>query len=196
MTLESLSSTVGSDRGAVGEVVEAVAPSRLQYDEAGRIIAFAGLSQVPAKHRFMFGDRELFTWCVFDGLFLPGLLDGTARISSICPVTDAEIHMMVSQNDLEMIEPDDAVMSFVMPDQGSCCADLRGTFCNHVNFFASREACEIWLRNNTKAVVLSLDYAFALARIRNQTAFKDVLAGDTGRHGLEPIAIPLRGETK
>ena len=58
VTLESLSSAIGADRDAVGEVVEAVAPSRLQYDEAGRIIAFAGLSQVPAKHRFMFGDSR------------------------------------------------------------------------------------------------------------------------------------------
>ena len=61
VTLERLGAAIGADLEAVVGVVEAVAPSRIQYDEAGRIIAFAGLSQVPANHRFMFGQLELFT---------------------------------------------------------------------------------------------------------------------------------------
>jgi alkylmercury lyase len=178
VTLEGLSAAIGADRDLVMEVVGAVPPSRRQYDEAGRIIAFAGLSQVPANHRFMFGDLELFTWCAFDALFLPELLDGTAGISSICPVTGSIIRVTASRYGLEAVEPDGAVMSFVMPDQGSCCADLRGAFCNHVNFFASRQAGEIWLRNNTKAVMLSLDDAFALGRISNQSRFGHALADE------------------
>ena len=191
VTLEGLSAAIGVDRDLVMEVVRAVPPSRRQYDEAGRIIAFAGLSQVPANHRFMFGDRELFTWCAFDALFLPELLDGTAGISSICPVTGSIIRVTASRYGLEAVEPDGAVMSFVMPDHESCCADIRGAFCNDVNFFASRQAGEIWLEHNTKAVILSLDEAFVLGRISNQATFKDVLTDQPGRYDVEAIAVPL-----
>ncbi len=196
ITLERLGGAVGADRDLVMEAIGAVPPSRLQYDEAGSIIAFAGLSQVPANHRFMFGGLELFTWCAFDGLFLPELLDGTAGISSICPVTESEIRVTASKYGLEVIEPDGAVMSFVMPDHGSCCADMRGTFCNHVNFLASRQAGEIWLEHNAKAVILSLDEAFVLGRISNQATFKDALADQPGRYDVEPFALPLRGGPK
>jgi len=191
VTLEGLGAAIGAG-GAGGdgvrEAVAAVPPSRLQYDEAGRIIAFAGLSQVPANHRFMFAERALFTWCAFDGLFLPALLGGRARISSICPVTHGEIRVTLGRNPLEAIEPEPAVMSFVMPDQERRCTDLRGSFCNHVNFFASRRAGEVWLEHNAKAVMLSLDDAFALGRVSNQANFRHALAD-------ESIAQPSRGGT-
>jgi alkylmercury lyase len=196
VSLESLGAASGSDSGAVKEVLEQVAPSRLQNDEAGRIVAFAGLTQMPANHRFVFNGRELFTWCAFDTLFLPELLDGTARISSVCPVTGAAIGMMVSKDGLEVSVAGAAVMSFVMPDAENCCADLRGTFCNHVNFFASRRAGDIWLEHNPRAAILSLDDAFALGRINNHAGFKDVLAGYSGRLNVEPKAITSAGGTK
>lgn len=183
VTLEMLGTAVGTNRDAVAAAIEALAPSRLQHDAAGAIIAFAGLSQVPANHRFLFANRELFTWCVFDGLFLPQILDGRAEISSFCPVTAADILLRVGPDQLEWVEPEGAVMSFVMPDHESCCADLRGSFCNHVNFFASRQAGGRWLEQNTKAVILSLDDAFALGQIRNQATFKDLLGDQTHRSG-------------
>lgn len=196
VTLESLGAASGSDSGTVKEIVEEVAPSRLQYDEAGKIVAFAGLTQMPANHRFTFGGRELFTWCAFDALFLPDLLDGTARVSSACPVTGAEIGMTVNKDGLEVNEAGDAVMSFVMPDAENSRSDLRGVFCNHVNFFASRRIGDSWLEQNPGAAILSLDDAFALGRIRNHAGFKDVLADHGGRLDVEPIAVTSSGGTK
>jgi len=196
VTLESLSAASGSDSSAVKEVVEDVEPSRVQYDEAGRIVAFAGLTQMPANHRFVLSGRELFTWCAFDALFLPELLDGTARVSSVCPVTGAEIGMTVSKDGLDLHEAGDAVMSFVMPDAENCCTDLRGAFCNHVNFFASRQTGDTWLGQNPGAVILSLDDAFALGRIRNHAGFKDVLGDHGGWLDVEPIAVTSSGGTK
>ncbi len=196
VTLERLGAASESDSGTVKKVVEEVAQSRLQYDEAGRIVAFAGLTQMPANHRFTFSGRELFTWCAFDALFLPELLDGTARVSSVCPVTGAEIGMTVRKDGLDLNKADDAVMSFVMPDAENCCTDLRGAFCNHVNFFASRQSSDTWLEQNPGAVILSLDDAFALGRIRNHAGFKDVLADHGGRLDVERIAATSSRETR
>lgn len=177
VTLESLNAACGGDRAAVDTVVEEIAPSRLRYDDTGRIVAFAGLTQRPTKHRFVLPGRELFTWCAFDALFLPQLLNGTAEISTGCPSTDTIITMTVGGDGVQAANPAAAVMSFVTPDNGRCHTDLRGTFCNHVHFFASRPAAEIWLARNPAATILSLQDAVRLARIRNEAAFGDVLTG-------------------
>jgi len=186
VTLASLSVASGADGRAVDRIVGEIAPSRLQFDKAGRIIAFAGLTQRPAKHRFVFRGRELFTWCAFDALFLPELLGGRAEVSCSCPVTDGKISMTVREDGLESNGSSGAVMSFVMPDKDSCRADLRGTFCNHVNFFASYRAAGVWLARNPGAAILSLDDAFALGRIRNDAGFRYALAnGEAAPQGFE-----------
>lgn len=181
VTIDGLGDSLGLDGDAVTEALGSVPPSDLQYDEAGRIVAFVGLSQAPTRHRFEFGGRLLFTWCAFDTLFLPRLLGGEARISSTCPISDAGIGMTVTADGLSEIEPAGTRMSFAMPDAESRCADLRGAFCNHVSFLASAEAGAVWRERNPGGAVLSLDDAFALGQLRNEFCFKDVLAGDTGR---------------
>ena len=50
VTIESLGATLGIDGVAVKEVIELVDPSRVQYDEAGRIIAFAGHATLLIPH--------------------------------------------------------------------------------------------------------------------------------------------------
>ena len=45
--------------------------SAMEYDEAGRVVGFGGLTLKPTGHRFQLGDRTLYTWCAFDTLFLP-----------------------------------------------------------------------------------------------------------------------------
>ena len=40
----------------------------------------------------------------------------------------------------DKVAPSETVMSFVMPSAETCRTDLRGVFCNHVNFLASRRA--------------------------------------------------------
>ncbi len=176
VSLDALGASLGLDGETVKKVIAAVAPSRLQYDEAGRITAFAGLSQAPTRHRFTLGGRELFTWCAFDALFLPEILGGSARVTSTCPVTDAEISVTVTGGGPEAVTPGDAVMSFVMPSAETCRADLRGVFCNHVNFLSSPKAGAAWAARNPGATILSLGDAFALGRIRNRSAFGGVLA--------------------
>ena len=68
-------------------------------------------------------------------------------------------------------------------------ADLRGSFCNHVNFFASHRTAEGWLARNPGAATLSLDDAFALGRIRNDAGFGLVLTDHDGRLDGEPAML-------
>ena len=176
VSLEELGATLGIDNAAVKKAIAAVAPSRLRIDDNGGITAFAGLSQAPTHHSFVFNGRELFTWCAFDALFLPEVLGGGARVTSRCPVTEAEIRVTVTKDGPEEVAPGETVMSFVMPSADTCCADLRGAFCDHVNFLSSRKAGAVWLARVPDAAILSLADAFALGRVRNDSAFGGVLA--------------------
>jgi len=176
VTIDKLGTTLSINNGAVASILKSVEPSRLQFDEAGGIVAFTGLSQAPTNHRFVFGDRELYTWCAFDTLFLPQLLGGEARVSSTCPITKVKIQLAVTEAGPRFVEPSHAVMSFVMPDAKTRCGDLRGAFCNHVNFLASPEAGNTWAKRNAGTAIVSLDDAFDLGRARNEACFKDVLS--------------------
>ncbi len=172
-------------------VLEAVGPSRLQYDAEGRIIAFAGLSQAPTPHRFLFDGFELYTWCAFDSLFLPHLLNGEARVSSICPVTNATIQLTVTPKGPRDMDPGSTVMSFVMPTAEKHCGDLRGAFCNHVNFLASREEANIWQERNLDAAIFSVTEAFKLGRMRNEACFGEVFSAERRRTVIKAAAAPI-----
>ncbi|MEE8284538.1 MAG: alkylmercury lyase MerB [Alphaproteobacteria bacterium] len=174
--VERLAAKLGLDENAVRNLLGCVPPSIYQYDDAGRITGFGGLSQTPTRHRFAVGGRDLYTWCAFDCIFLPELLGSPARVTTACPMTRVDIRLTVTPEGLEEAEPDGVVMSFVMPETAGYRADLRGTFCRYVNFFASDQAAATWLAQNAGAAVLSLAEAHALGRIRNETGFKDILA--------------------
>jgi len=176
VSVERLAVKLGLDDDSVRSLLGRLPPSTFQYDEPGRIIGFGGLSQSPTRHRFMVGGRGLYTWCAFDGLFLPELLDSPGRIVTACPVTRVDIRLTVTPDGVEKTDPDGVVMSFVMPETAGYRADLRGTFCRYVNFFASDQAAAAWLTGNAGAAILSLAEAYALGRIRNETGFKDILA--------------------
>ncbi len=176
VAVKQLAAGTGLGETAVTNALADVPPSNYQYDDAGNIIGFLGLTQTPTRHRFAVAGRRLYTWCAFDVLFLPELLAASAAVASICPVSKAEIRLTVTPEGVDDIEPSDTVMSFVMPGAAQCHEDVRGAFCNFVNFLASREAGAAWRSRNPGAEIISLEEAYALGRIHNETGFGDALA--------------------
>src|SRR6266568_1031638 len=57
----------------------------LYNDEQGRIAGFGGLAVAPMHHRFIVDGRQLWTWCAWDGLFIPQILGADARVESPDP---------------------------------------------------------------------------------------------------------------
>ena len=47
-------------------------------DNDGRIIGFGGLAVQEMPHRFNVDGRALYTWCAWDSLFIPAILDHVA----------------------------------------------------------------------------------------------------------------------
>jgi alkylmercury lyase len=153
-------------------------PTSLETDERGAIVAFGGLSLRPTRHQFVAAGTKLYTWCVFDALFLPQILNNPATLVTRCPISQNELIVELAPRESRVAEPSDWVMSIVAPDHEACCRDLRRAFCDRINLFGDRAAFAQWSfgRNDTDWIPLA--EAQFLARRRNELQYPAVaLAG-------------------
>jgi len=153
------------------ELIALIPESAYTRRSDGAFTAFIGLSTEKAAHRLIIGERLLYVWCVFDALFLPALLQCDANLKTRCPTTGEYIAIEIDSERAAPVSPRHPVMSIIAPDNAACCRDLRGAFCDHVNFFADKEAFN---RANIDGACVSLDEAFALAMRRNAARFPDL----------------------
>jgi alkylmercury lyase len=141
-------------------------------DDDGRVIGFWGLTtrRLSPTHRFRIGERELYAWCAWDTLFLPGILGQTAHIESTCPTTGESISLVVSPERVVGTSHPNAVVSFLTPERHFD-ADVIEGFCHFVHFFASDAAGETWTERHPGTFLLSLEEAFELGRMVNALNF-------------------------
>lgn len=146
-------------------------------NDKGDIVGFGGLAISEMPHRFQLGVRQLYTWCAWDGLFLPEILGEPAVITSKCPVTAAEIHLQISPDGVEEVSPVSTVVSLVDPANAEIESDrIISSFCHHIHFFASREVGDQWVaEKGDGAFVLTLAEAFELGRLTNALRYGDAL---------------------
>jgi alkylmercury lyase len=149
----------------------------LDHDQ--RVVGFWGLTiqKLSPTHRLQMDGRELFAWCAWDTLFLPGILETTLSVESTCPVTDETISLVVSPVGLVKTSHRDAVVSFLLPDH-SFDADVVQSFCHFVYFFASAASAETWTAEHPGTFLLTLQDAFDLGRLVNALNFPSALGGE------------------
>lgn len=133
-------------------------------DRRGAIVAFSGLSVRPTDHRFVVDGRELFTWCAWDTLFLPSLLDEPAEVRSTCPITGAPVRLRVEPGGVAEVEPADIAMSFPPIAQTST-SQIVESFCCHVHFLAGHDAASRWANDHPGGRVLSLRDAYEVGQL-------------------------------
>jgi len=158
----------------VADTLAGFPPSTIEWDESGRIVGFVGLGLTPTEHRFETGGHVLHTWCAFDAFFLPEILDASARLTTRCPATGVEIHVVLTSAGLAEATPPEPVMSMITPDAAACCDDLRGAFCRHVNLFRDSDAFSAWAQRGGDVGCVPLPEAVALARRRNAARYGDI----------------------
>jgi alkylmercury lyase len=154
--------------------VRQLLPTSLETNDQGAIVAFGGLSLRPTRHQFVAAGTKLYTWCVFDTLFLPQILNNPGTLVTRCPISQKELVVELTPRELRVAEPSDCVMSIVAPDREACCSNLRRAFCDRVNLFVDRAAFAQWSfgRNDTDWVPLA--EAQFLARRRNELRYPAV----------------------
>lgn len=145
------------------------------YDEDRRVIGYWGLTLPETDHRFEVDGKRLFTWCAWDSLFLPELLQQTAHVESLCPTTGEKIGLTITPHGIEHRQPAGTVMSFVKPDAARVRQEWILNFCHYVYFFTSADEATRWVSKHPGTSVLSLEAAHELGRKKNRAQYHDVL---------------------
>jgi alkylmercury lyase len=158
-------------RTTTGDIAKLLQRPNLQpltyADEQGRIIGFGGLAVEAMPHRFIVDGRTLYTWCAWDSLFIPGILGRPANVSSPAPESGSRIRLTVTPHGVQDVEPQTAVMSFLLPSAETFQADALkaiASFCHFIFFFPTSEAAAAWTASRPDTSVISLADAFELGR--------------------------------
>jgi alkylmercury lyase len=154
--------------GDVAELLNRQNLKPLTYaDEQGQIIGFGGLAVQKMAHRFIVDGRTLYTWCAWDSLFIPGILGRKADVESPSPESGARIRLTVAPNEVQHVEPQSAVMSFLLPSAETFQADAlkaMASFCHFIFFFPDSQSAAAWTASHPDTSVISLSEAFELGR--------------------------------
>jgi alkylmercury lyase len=140
-------------------------------DATGRIVGFRGLTLRPTEHLLEISGQTLFTWCAWDLLFLPMILqrpDGTAFGKTRCPVTNTQILVTIGPTTVESLYPKTAFLTFPVPSSNQ---HIRESFCCHTYFLASENAANEWLKDHPFASFLSISEAYDIGIEMNKTLF-------------------------
>jgi alkylmercury lyase len=92
----------------------------------------------------------------------PVILGRPGTVESTCPQTRQPIHIELTPDAVERLDPPEAVMSAVRPI--GKLADVRASTCNHGHFFSSAAASADWVRDHPDGYVHPLEEAFRLDR--------------------------------
>ena len=135
----------------------------VERDADGAVAAFSGLTLRSTLHSFVVVGRHLHTWCAWDTLFLPALLNMTAHIRSTCPMTGCEVELVVGPAGVERAEPAPLHVSFP-PVATTDTDNITSSFCCHVHFLAGDDAAHAWQNAHPDGEVRALETAYALGR--------------------------------
>jgi alkylmercury lyase len=136
--------------------------NNIELDDNGNVIG-AGITLNPTRHNFYIKGKHLYTWCAFDTLFFPIILNETAEVESKCPVSDVNIKLTVTPKKIEPLEPAEAAISIVVPEASDACRNLRSAFCNKTFFFKSEGAAKEWVKGSD-IIILSVYDAYQLGQ--------------------------------
>ncbi len=140
-----------------------------EFDNKGDLVGL-GLTLVPTPHNFEVNGHKMYAWCATDTLWFPALLNKSANVETVDPITGAKIRLTVSPQRVESIEPSTAVLSFSNYLDSK---DVRGTFCNVGHWFVSRQTADAYISEHLGVVVLTADEVRRVLEV----AFQETRAG-------------------
>lgn len=143
------------------------------FNEQQYVTGFWGITIQETPHRMTINERAIYTWCAWDTLFIPLLLNKTARVNSRCPVTGNHIELNVTPAGVRAISNKSPLVSFLIPDMNALKRNITTSFCQFVHFFDSPYVAEQWTSEHPGTFLLSLDDAFLVGKQVNKTRYQD-----------------------
>ena len=134
-----------------------------EWDEEGRLLGHA-LTLVPTQHRFLVGGNDLYVWCSFDALFLPGFLGENAQVESPDPLSGETIRLTIAPDGVTEFSPASAVISVVLSRELAERNGPQSAVCRQMHFFDSRESAETWQEDHQDVTILTIEEAYQIVR--------------------------------
>tara|TARA_R110001583_G_scaffold38171_2_gene123320 strand:+ start:8163 stop:8762 length:600 start_codon:yes stop_codon:yes gene_type:complete len=133
-----------------------------ERNENNQITAFSGLSLTPTQHKFIVQNKVLYTWCALDAILFTEWLDVSSQIISRDPIDNSLIGLNIECDHLISTNPYPLYVSWVSA-MNKC--NIKGSFCNHVSFWASKQTADQWLQNNPEGKIVTIDDFFESHKI-------------------------------
>ncbi len=112
-------------------------------DEAGQVVAVAGLSLVPARHELELAGQPLHTWCAWDAIGIPAALELDARLRTHCHWCQSHIVVELSKGRI-VGEPSALLWFPTRPVDGNWRGNPQVVWCPQANLFCDREQLKRW----------------------------------------------------
>jgi alkylmercury lyase len=159
----------------VEQTLELLRQAPSEWDSSGTRLVGLGLTSQPTPHRFQVGGHSLYTWCAVDALIFPLLIGAPAHVQSPCAATGELIHIDLTPDGVQHVEPSSAVVSVVTPDIDI--SEVRQASCVPQNFFRSAEAATQWHTGHPEALLLPVADLFTLYGRAAMQVWGDQLSG-------------------
>lgn len=146
-------------------------------DEDERVVGFWGMHahHVEPTHAMTHEDTTIYGWCALDTLFIPEIIDREVRVESTDPTSGTRIRLTVTPNGIADLDPPEAVVSFLLPEDGDRFADdAIARFCHQIYFFESPRSAETWIAGRPDRFSLPVEEAFELGRRMNQLRLGEI----------------------
>ncbi len=141
-----------------------------ERDADDNIIGLMGLSLNPDwAHRFNINGNSFRTWCAWDTLFLPAMVDASVVVESESPVSGSTVRLEVNPDGVTSASPEGAVVSIATIDlevhDVSSIEAIWSNFCHQVYFFPTREEADEWAEGKSNIAILTVEEAFEVGRL-------------------------------
>jgi alkylmercury lyase len=79
-------------------------------------------------------------------------------------VTGRTVRLTVTPDELTGLDPADALISLIVPEEAAARCDVRAVFCQHVHFLAGSEAGATWRATHPESTLLPVEESLSLVR--------------------------------
>lgn len=125
-------------------------------DSTGNVIELFGVMHSPTLHRIQLGQVCLFSCCALVAHMVPLLLDRTATIESVDPISHRLVKLQVSSSGVQLVEPQQTVGTLVVTTQEQVLKDVRSAFCMHVCYLPDEGTAEEFIAADARRYMVSI----------------------------------------